>query len=658
MPDEREEQTPAPSQPVELTGATLSADEKRELGQACYDAIQSGLNQRDDLDQVLNTFDSFYEQKVKPKNFPWPDSSNLHFPMVARIVNSLVARICGEVFVDNFYRVYGNTETAAFNQHKVQRFYNSEFFRFGFIRQHRDMTHLGVKDGTGIMEVMWEVKKETRNVTLIETVKDPMTGMELMKDPMSGELETQTRQEQVEIETINDVSMQAVELRDVVLVPSWSYSPEEALGVARKVFLDEKTLRAMASGPDAVLDMDAVEAALKYVPEGQDERALDRQGTSTADIGGNIEVTSETPASYFPMRRGGLLCWRFQTNLFDLDKDGIYEENLVWIHDTSQGYLGHKRYPYWAKRRPLFFFTPLRRPRRTYGWAITGSILPMATSKNILGNARLDEVTTRLSPPRWKKMGVKLSDKRQTWAPNQTFEVQDQNDVGIFTVQDIPISAWQSEAALEDEAERVAGLGDPVSGFVGTSGRRTKAEVQAAVQASGVQLGFQAQELRWTCKEILNFWHELNKQYKTDVSFTANIGGQRQRLQLTREELDDDYELTIAGMDGPMDKANYIQETIYVADMLKKDPLVMGSPQMFVRLYKINEMLLESLRRYDALSILGTVDEAQQMDQARAQAAQVQAQMAASGMGQPGGGAGGGPPQNGQPAGPLGQAVG
>jgi hypothetical protein len=142
------------------------------------------------------------------------------------------------------------------------------------------------------------------------------------------------------------------------------------------------------------------------------------------------------------------------------------------------------------------------------------------------------------------------------------------------------------------------------------------------------------------------FWltHELKKQYlPQEISFTTQDQGKPERLTLTKDELEQDYSLLVAGMGGSQDKAGERDQVMLLHQMFTARPDIQASPD---HLYAFDRLVLENFDRPDIETLIGSPADAHQRMQALQQQ---QAAMEAQKHGQPPGGGqpppGGAPPQ-------------
>lgn len=636
--------TETPESAVAPAPITISKNKRANLGVSLYNSIDGALADRSQLDLNLDYYNKMYEMEVGQRDFPWPNAANVFVPLIPTQVDTLAARLTATVFPPRLFLVNGNTDAAAQFQHEVERYYNAELARHGWTEKFYQGMHLGLRDGTAIMEVLWKKVTRKRKVVQATPLLDDETGSPV-PDPENPDQPAMTTQVvEVDFEEFNDVELAPVELRDFLLMPAWQTSIEDATAVARKLYLDEPTLRAMVKA--GVLYKDAVEQALEMTTVGQSEMPEDRQGVSSYELAGNINVAVEegSPTSDDNRMKGPLIVWRVHSRQYDLDGDGVPEENVFWVHDRSQLLLGHGVYEYWHGKRPFEALAPIPRLNRFYGFSVCERLRPIQEEINAIHNQRLDALTLGITPPIRMDPDIKDDNAKMSWGPANTYYAKE-GQIGVVNYTPVTSESYQEEAALNALADKLIGQSGAMTGGM-NSGRRSAKEVTASMQSAGVRQDLMAARIRQWLKNI--FWqiHHLKLQYGPD-NMVSDVGssGKPERLQLPKAKLAQDYDLSISGMGGPVDKQGRQQSMLFLYSLLMKNPIVAQNP---LKSYRVTRMLLEEYDRVDIPTLLGTEEEIIQQMKAQQEQAQQQAQQAAA-SGQP-------PPQQGQPPGqPQGQ---
>lgn len=621
----RLEITGAPDDAIKPATVRLSKEKKKQIGQQLWNAISQGIGDRGELDDNLEAWNAFYEMQTDEKDWPWPDSSNVFIPFIPTQLDTLVARLAGIVYVPRLYLVEGNTPQAQAYQHDVEQFYNAGLNRHDRRTAHYAWLHLGLRDGFSAMDVTWRKTISRRKVRVHQPV---MIGPGMPKiDMATGEPEMEWLEQEVEQTVYDDYVLDPVECRDIVVVPATARDLASAKVVAKRVLLDETTLRAMCQGEDPELDRQAVEQALKYVSSGQSELTAEQQSTETYSAAGLLNpsgstgTTSTVAVKVFDRT---LSVFRCSTNIFDIDGDGWPEECIAWVHESSGILLGIDAYRYLHGRRSLVPFTPLPRANRWLGFSLIGRLAPIQVEINSAHNARNDQIDLRLSPPRYKKDGVKIDEKSGKWGPDVEYEVQDKDDIGLVFVPPMPEDSLQQEMMLQQYGQMFTGLSAPMVGGQ-SQGRRSAKEIGVQQQSAGIRIDFIAAQVREAERQVLEMIHALTLQYgpRQMTEQTQNADGRPQKLVISKEKLNQDYILSVAGLGAPLDQQSRTQERMFIFSLLKDVPFVVQDETKFYRLVRF---LLESTGTPDLTSIIGTEQDAMQRQQQKQQAMQ-QAQL-------------------------------
>lgn len=596
------------------------------LGQFLYEMVDFAIAAREELEANLEYYDALYEMDAQERDWPWPDASNFIVPFIPAQLDTLCARLTGAIFVERFFIVNGNTPEAAAHQFEVERYYNAELARHNWVKAFYECLHLALKDGTAVMEILWRKEVKTRRFE-IEVPQEDEFGFPVLDE--NGEQKIETEVQEIPIEVYNDVELNSVRLRDFLLLPSWQTSIQESgAGNARMKMFSESDLRSMVKSkdnPHGWLWADAVEEVIARRSPGESDLNMSQQSIRDYRINGQIDISEDVSNDLpeLPRQRGPFKCWLIFTDALDMDGDKEPEENVFLLHEESQECLGTMAFPYNHGLRPFVELTPIPRPGRFYGRSICELLRTVQEELNAIHNQRNDEISLRLSPPRYRKRGAVVNDQDGRWGPDTEFEVDDPQDVGILMLPDVPLSSWQEEQSLAQYGYMITGAQTPYTGQ-GQGNRKTKYEAQQQSFGQGVRLDLMAANIREFAKEVLWQIHHLKLQYgPQQLSTTANIGGTPQRLTIDKNVLAMDYEFGIAGMGGPLDKQQRMQEVMLTYSMLMQNPLVASNP---MHVYAVTRLVLETIGVSDVQQFIGSSDEVQQNMQQQAQQAQQEQQ--------------------------------
>lgn len=628
--------TDAPDATVFPQPIRLDAEERQRLGAHLADALGQARGHRETLDQALEHYAATYDMRTERSDWPWPGASNLVIPLTPSLLDTTVARMAQLVFVPRLYVARGTTPEAAQTQATVERYYNTEAWRLNWIEAQYQWMHLAARDGLAALEVRWEQRRRPLKQVRMVPQLDPETRSPML-NPVDGSPLRQRQVVEVLVSEYDNVRLTPVELRDIVTVPAWATDYESAQAVFRRVYPSPSDLRARVQA--GVFDKDAVDRVLAWLPTGGDA-VVGEEFQDTYSAGGKIDVSPVELADP-SAQTGGVSVWQIHSRIFE-HGSRHYPEMVYWLHEPTQTLLGAQPYAYWHGQRPFIPLAPMPRPNRLIGYAIPERLASLQQEMNALHNQRRNELDLRLSPPMYEKSTAEPKDQDKPWGPGARWVVTDRDDIGLIQFPEIPQSAWLEESSLQGFANRVIGLDDPLSGKAGAS-RRTKYEMQLVAASAGIRVELMAKRVQFAMKQV--FWqiHQLKLQYGPDTESRdiVDYSGKPLRLEVSKADLAQDYELDINGAGTPLDRGSRRQDLLFLYSLLSRNPLVSSNLQ---HLYAITRSVLEEYERPDIQAIIGTMDEAQQLQQ-QMQAAQAQ------GGGAPAGGGGGPAGNGGSPAG-------
>ncbi len=603
-----------PESPAQLPMPKVGQEVWDSLGETAMNLIDINKGNRASLDAELDLWNAMYEMRTEERSSPWPNAANINIPLIPSELEELVSRIAGSAILPRPLGVRGNDPNSAQYSHTVEQFYNGEYQRYNWEDKFHTGIHLTARDGTSVMEILWDLSTTERNF-IVDSVDDQGQPIKI-------------RQKQKFVD-YNAPKLDAVELRDFLLIPAFATSIEEADAVCRKTYMSEKSLKKLVNS--GILDKDAVESALSYVSTGQGELGYDDQGHSTYNIGGLVDVVdvAVSPPDGITMSRGPLEVWRIHTSQYDLDNDGIPEENILWVHDRSRKLLGFAPFEY-LQGRPFKALSMFPRPNRFYGFSTPQRLKGLQEELNAQHNGRLDLMDWILNPTIVKDKMVRLREEDMAVGPGTMIDAKP-GDISFLTAPEVPQSSWQEEQAISMYAKQIMGApqtaGIPTQGGSGGGGgnRQSARQAQQNSAIQGMQTNMVIKRVRTWMLEIFQYIHGLYIQYgKDQLKSVDQTPGGAQRVEIPKEVLALDYTLTIAGMGGPLDKESRRNDLMMMASFLMQLPLVQGN------LARIWSIAAEVLSTYDIPEItrfLGTMEEAQQQQQQQAEAQQQQMQM-------------------------------
>lgn len=641
MPNRTVTGTLFPDQPLSLPIPVLDEPTRQALGETQMQLVDVNLGNRAGLDYTLDYWNAMYEMRTRPRDYPWPNASNYCLPVVQSAVNEFTSRISGSVLTPRPITLRGNDPVSSQYAHLVEQFLNGEYDKHRWREPANNCIKLSARDGTSIMEVMWDMRSHTE--------------FRLDKDPQTGK----TIRRPVSVVDYDAPRWQEVELRDFLLCPVYAPSIDAAQGVLRKKYMSEMDCRRMIDA--GIFYEDAVEASLQQVQTGMDELPRDRQGARTYTISGRISIaeTGVAAPEGVGMMRGPIEVWCGLWRIFDLDNDGVAEDNFIWTADQGRRLLGVAPFQYW-RGWPYFPLGLIKRPNRFYHFSVPELVRFAQEEGNAQHNGRLDMLDYALSPMRYRTNSVRFADEDKRWGMDSEVIVQQKGDFGFVDPPQVPQQSQIEESALFQLADRAVGSPQAAAQGVPSGGRQSAKAAQAQQAILAMQSNSVIADTRAWLLDIVTYTLGLYIQYGDDqMNAVVPSSGGQQTVPVPKEILGLNYTVGITGAGGPFDKEQRKQDALMLAQFLSQSPLVQGN---LPRVWQLSRMVLETHDIPEVTSYIGTMQESMQQAQqmAAAQAEQQKTQMlmqvlahSAFGKPQPGKGQQQAPPQPQGPPQPM-----
>lgn len=619
--------------------ATLRFDSgaKKKLSDPDWTALSNDLfnsivtadyGARGPLNKNLKEWSDAYDMIQYELDTPFENSSNLQLPYLTSQVNSLVAYIAGTVLQPSLMLVTGNTGPAQQMAARVEKFYNAEITRLradgsSYQSHFIDLLRLGLRDGVGIMEVLW-ARDRRRLVTVTNVpVVDELTGNWKLDD--NGDPMFEEKRDEADVYVKDYAQVTNIPLKEFILIPAEARSIEDAAAVVRTEWLYEDELdRRVRAG---FFDGDEVEQALNWVPTGMSDVAADPAGTydKSASYQLGIGMAQGSLTSKFFKNRGPIKVRRFHSRQYDMNGDGIPEENIFWLHEYSQRMLGWIPYDYADGKRPFFAFKPFPRADQFLGFSVPEMEAGVQTELDTIHNERRNAITARMEAPLAVEEGSTLLNRKGEFGMQKVIEVERVGQNASFqqlTMPDVPLADFQQEALVKSYGDELTGLGAPSMGQQ-SSGKRSATEMRQRNAAQGTRLDLNCKEFRTSLIQVMNFVHALNKQYLRTPPATM-VGSEK--LTLPLESLMLDYTISVSGATDPIDSITRRNENMTFVELVTKlFPWIAQDP---VKSWHLAQILFDVFNRADAQLITGTEDEARQRAEQQAKQAQMQQQLA------------------------------
>lgn len=600
-----------------------------QIGAACAIIYDINLGNRAALDRNLDIWNAILEMRSTPLQVPWPGASHLVSPTVFTAYMEFVSRVVGSVLQPRPYSVRGNDPISSQYANSLEQFYNAEFDQNECFDAYDTGIRYGARDGTAFMEVMYDLTTHQELYDATEPVTDAQGQM--VMGP-GGLPKMRTVEKLVTFVDYDAPREEACDLKSVVIAPNFATDINKADGYFRKLLMNEHDFNKKIASK--IFRADIAESVLRYVSEGgQGEQSTDPQGNSQYTISGMINVVdvSVAPPDGVKMSRGPCEVLRFITNLFDLNGDGIPEENIIWFHYNSRKMLGFAPFDYMGGR-PLFPLAMIPRPGLLYGFSIPEIGRSTQEEVDTQTNSRLNLLDLAVKPPRYRTQGVRMREDSRRWEPDVEIEMNTKDDYGFIDTPPIPQGSMVEEQSLTGKLDRAIGSPQATPDAIPLGGQQQRsaraAQIDAAIKAMQSNLVI-LRTRRWMHK-IFKYKHGLYLRYgKDELETVQQTQEGAQKILLPKAVLALDFTLGINGMGGTLDKETKQQNIAMVTQLMLDTPLSALFQGRLDRLWNLARLNLETMDMPDVTTIIGTLDEANAQMKQMQDAAQGQAQFQA-----------------------------
>jgi len=621
----------------------LSKTERGLIEVDVMNTMQAAISARAAFDRNLDDWDKLYEMQLDPvNNEPWPDASNVFIPIIPSQLDTSQAYIVVRTLVPRFIIVSGNTPEAQDSAYLVERYYNAELVRQRgsetWYQELESWLKKSFHGGVAVMEALWVRKKTKRMVRM----KQPMMHEDVpVINEDTGEPRYEYIERQITETLIDDVRLKALKAKDFGVVPVSSETINTAIAVWRKEwFYESELLEMCVPNEDGVptLWRDVVDDILAYVEDGAtDDVTSDRQGDYDKSAARQLELgmAQGSNTSKFFKNRGPVLIYRVHSRQYDMDGDGIPEENIFYYHDKSQRLVGWMPYDYPnPHERPFFTFAWCPRNDQFPGISFIERLTALNAQINKENNDRNNAIDIRLTPPLFLPSGTELYNSKGQWGPGVMYEGTSKPE--FLNLGEMTMYSVEAETMHNQYVTQITGNGLPQMGSQ-SSGKRTATENKQQAQATGTRNDLVAVRFRIACRALFNFIHRLKVNFLPNNTSTTFGDTSGKTFVLPTEVLELDYRIDISGATDPVDAQSRLNQDMGIYQMVMQAPLVQMDP---MKQYAFLRKVLEAAGYTDIDKLIGTEQDMMKQMQAM-QAQQAQQQQAAAAVG--------GQPPNGKP---------
>lgn len=476
------------------------SDEQEQLVVADLDkCVKDAFESRNDLDDMLARWNDMAEGIATPKNFPWPNSSNLFIPVTEVHMNNVhsAARqtlLKGESLY--YVRSVGGMETDFDTAAKLERFMGYKAnVELPLIDRFSQLIWCAERDGTVIAQIQWQVKKGkvreiavyTSTVQFLEQHPTPEDAGLSQKQYNNVVEKLKVGNRVVLVEATERVLekgpvISIVQLADFLMSPMSSIRTEFAKFVG-KVFTMNKDQLNRAKKFD---DWDNVDDVISTKEDGRKDMSTQLKD----DIEGIVRRSGK---GEFVLVDG--------IHHFDLDDDGVDEKYLAVYHPLSKKLLMYLHYPYLHDKDCFVALRLKKRPNRFLGRGLPQMLEDINFEINTQHNQRIDSRTITTVPTFKAKATAKTkfdpTRADQRFIPGRVFYLDNFDDVAQFDIRPTDMGeSLQEESTLMSMADQQTGSGQLRSGQeTKQDPRAPAAKVSMLLNQSNVRLDDYFEEL-------------------------------------------------------------------------------------------------------------------------------------------------------------------
>lgn len=562
----------------------LPREKRNEIGQWLQKEIDIAITARSELDSQLDKYYQLFEmtQMRNEKNWPWKDASNVFVPITQDKCDSLTARIIASgVKNDPLWTFRAETPEGERYAPLLESYFKSKTHKLQYRLPIMEAVALAVRDGSSFLEVTRQ--KETEYTTVF--------GYDV-----EGNLKL--RKESTVI--FNDSVVKSHRLRDTYLIPAYAPSIEEAFGVFTRFWLRPHTAK------EGIYNDIFYNDILDVAPPGVGERA--------GYVGSGLEDTSDnriTMQEHMSEEVGEWECFSIVIK-YDINNNGRMVLCRFVLQKRDGILLAAEEYPYQHKKLNYIPLYPIKRTKSPYGISLVGRLEGIQREANADRNQRRDNITIKNAVPfkRLANSPTKLDSK--PFGPAQVFDVNDMNDWAAIALPPLDPAIFAEERGLFELADRLAAeTSFPMNKDA------TAREVQASQASNIVKFDLVMQYILHSISLIGTQLFELEKQYSQDSSegvvFYEERNGQTIKQIIPPEAFQYDYVIRANGNFVTFDKEKRRQDLLFLYDLLLKNPLLVGIPNMMPpnlqRIYNLTRYVMQEWDVKDIESMIGKEEE-------------------------------------------------
>lgn len=573
----------------------------------------------DQLRSKLRRAHDTMEGVKTPKDFPWPNSSNLHIPIIeihVTILHSLVS----STMLDNdpiaFVKIMldGVAENVDSDIEKFLNWTCKTKLRIDATLS--DIYWSAYVDGNGIGDLDW-VEDYGKRFDIMSFTDPKEFSLKFPNAEMLGVSQKQYDAYFLELiakgklqikieETVVEYrgpKLRPVELKDFVMIPTSSPSMEYAMFVGDLFVQRADYFRRKVK--ENWFDKDEVEKMLEQsgmtTPPDQNESSQDQiEGI------GRTRVT--TPDEYLALQ--GIL-------KINLDDDEMEPERmyLVTFERKTKAVIRFEDYPYWHNRIKYISWVFKKRPGRFLGQSIYDQLIDINDEIDTQHNQRIDSRTISTVPSflKLETSDIDFSRADQRFYPGVTFPVKNINN----EIKQLVIAQTDMGQSMQEE-QNLMMLADLRTGAAASEARGQNAKdprasgkkKQLQLQQSENRVDDHIRELKISTAECFSQILELYYQFSPEgITFSTKDPqtGEFVKTEVAREKLRNRNMVIQVARTTVLDNPNQlVQRYLTIYEMLSKEPLIATN---IFRRRELLHRVLTALREKNVDKLVPTVDD-------------------------------------------------
>ena len=512
---------------------------------SAYISEQLNINQKNRtemLERIFNFREAWRNFEEAGLNIDIDGQHNEHIPLIFEKGKALHARIYSAIMsVEPPFVLLPRKavdEKMKQNKEDLLRWVIADYMNYSegiAVETDKDIWNF-VLDGTAIEKHYWD--RDVRK--FVDVKSEPKLPLELDEN---GQIVMDEIEEEKEAVVYDGPMMKIVPLEDMYIVGPKAEGIDDADMVAHRQFYSKSDVIKMANL--GFFMQDAVDELIKRTPTAESRT----KGWDSDLTQQELRLSGLTGDGGIPMYTVHETYLRY-----DIDKDGIDEEIVVW-RDWDSGLILRLTYldrvsP--TGKRPFVLKKLIPMAGTPYGLGFGEMLYGINNLLDYIANQRLDAGTFNTFPWFVYRAGSGIQDSDIRIGPGKGIPVDSVNDIAFPKVNGNPAYGFQEEQLITDYAERVSGVSRLAQGQMGGQGiARTATGAASLVSELNTNLDIFIKRYQFGFKKSLRI---IDKQCQELLPLGLEYritgmapGGQAYKRFADREEIKFDCDFDLVG---------------------------------------------------------------------------------------------------------------